>query len=43
MWPQYGMDRKILHLARHNISVRHDDARIEAMRFLNTNNPIFSR
>lgn len=42
-WPQYGMDRRTLQLKRHNISIVHDDDRLEAMRFLNINNPIFAR
>jgi len=37
------MDRRTLHFIRHNISVIHDDDRLEAMRFLNINNPIFAR
>lgn len=43
IWPQYGMDRRTLHLGRRNISVGHDDDRLDAMRFLNVQNPIFAR
>ncbi|GAA5850567.1 hypothetical protein JCM9279_007545 [Rhodotorula babjevae] len=42
-WPQYGMDRVTLQLARGNTSIVHDDDRLEAMRFLNVNNPMFGR
>ncbi|KAL8278274.1 hypothetical protein RQP46_009306 [Phenoliferia psychrophenolica] len=43
VWPQYGMDRRTLHLGRHNITVTHDNARLEPMRFINDNNPLFAR
>ncbi|GAA5994782.1 uncharacterized protein JCM10292_004349 [Rhodotorula paludigena] len=42
-WPQYGMDRLTLQLARANTTVVADNDRLDAMRFLNVNNPIFSR
>ncbi|CEQ42040.1 SPOSA6832_03811 [Sporobolomyces salmonicolor] len=42
-WPQYTMDRLTLQLARSNITVVGDNDRLEAMRFLNINNPIFAR
>ena len=42
-WPQYGMDRRTLQFKRHNITLIHDDDRIDAMRFLNRNNPMFAR
>lgn len=37
------MERRTLHLGLHNISIIRDDDRLEAMRFLNVNNPIFAR
>ncbi|KAL8277512.1 hypothetical protein RQP46_010067 [Phenoliferia psychrophenolica] len=42
-WPHYGMDRRTLHLGRHNITITHDNARLEAMHFINDNNPLFAR
>ncbi|GAA5875090.1 hypothetical protein JCM16303_005004 [Sporobolomyces ruberrimus] len=42
-WPQYTMDRLTLQLSRGNVTVKGDDDRLEAMRFLNINNPIFAR
>ncbi|BGP36850.1 hypothetical protein JCM10449v2_000752 [Rhodotorula kratochvilovae] len=42
-WPQYGMDRLTLQLARGNTSVVTDDDRLEEMRFLNVNNLVFAR
>lgn len=37
------MDRRTLHLGRHNITITHDNARLEAMHFINDNNPLFAR
>ncbi|GAA6036828.1 hypothetical protein JCM8097_006300, partial [Rhodosporidiobolus ruineniae] len=42
-WPQYTMDRLTLQLARNNLTVVTDSDRLEAMRFLNINNPLFAR
>ncbi|GAA6010570.1 hypothetical protein JCM11491_002976 [Sporobolomyces phaffii] len=42
-WPQYTMDRLTLQLRRGNVTVKGDNDRLEAMRFLNINNPIFAR
>ncbi|BGP12869.1 hypothetical protein JCM10213v2_000786 [Rhodosporidiobolus nylandii] len=42
-WPQYTMDRLTLQLQRANTTVVTDSDRLEAMRFLNINNPIFAR
>ncbi|GAA5849867.1 hypothetical protein JCM8547_000939 [Rhodosporidiobolus lusitaniae] len=42
-WPQYTMDRLTLQLGRANTTVVTDSDRLEAMRFLNINNPIFAR
>jgi hypothetical protein len=42
-WPQYSMDRLTLQLARANTTVVTDSFRLDAMRFLNINNPIFAR
>ncbi|GAA6064523.1 hypothetical protein JCM10212_004774 [Sporobolomyces blumeae] len=42
-WPQYTMDQLTLQLARENVTVVPDNERLEAMRFLNINDPIFAR
>ncbi|GAA5988833.1 hypothetical protein JCM11641_005034 [Rhodosporidiobolus odoratus] len=42
-WPQYTMDRLTLQLARAKTAVVTDSDRLEAMRFLNINNPVFAR
>ncbi|GAA5900026.1 hypothetical protein JCM6882_007028, partial [Rhodosporidiobolus microsporus] len=42
-WPQYTMDRLTLQLGRGNTTVVTDSDRLEAMRFLNINNPVFQR
>ncbi|GAA5958575.1 hypothetical protein JCM3765_006678 [Sporobolomyces pararoseus] len=42
-WPQYTMDRLTLQLRRANVTVKGDDERLEAMGFLNINDPIFAR
>ncbi|GAA5930319.1 uncharacterized protein JCM15063_004772 [Sporobolomyces koalae] len=42
-WPQYTMDRLTLQLRRGNVTVKGDNDRLEAMRFLNINNPVFAR
>ncbi|KAG0664274.1 hypothetical protein C6P46_001738 [Rhodotorula mucilaginosa] len=42
-WPKFGMDRLTLQFQRDNTTVIEDSDRLEAMRFLNVNNPIFAR
>ncbi|GAA5864558.1 hypothetical protein JCM3774_005165 [Rhodotorula dairenensis] len=42
-WPKFGMDRLTLQFQRDNTTVIDDSDRLEAMRFLNVNNPIFAR
>ncbi|KAK4332448.1 Alpha/Beta hydrolase fold [Rhodotorula toruloides] len=42
-WPQYGMDRLTLQFARSNTTIVSDSERLETLRFLNINNPIFAR
>ncbi|GAA6005766.1 hypothetical protein JCM10207_005326, partial [Rhodosporidiobolus poonsookiae] len=42
-WPQFGMDRLTLQLARANTTVVSDSDRLDAMRFLNIQNPLFAR
>ena len=42
-WPKFGMDRLTLQFQRDNSTVIEDSDRLEAMRFLNVNNPIFAR
>jgi len=37
------MDRVTLQLARGNTTIVNDDDRVEEMRFLNINNPVFGR
>ncbi|SCV68126.1 BQ2448_247 [Microbotryum intermedium] len=42
-WPQYGVARNTLQFARHNLTLAHDDDRLDAIHFLNRNNPLFHR
>ncbi|GAA5980103.1 hypothetical protein JCM10908_001537 [Rhodotorula pacifica] len=42
-WPKFGMDRLTLQFQRDNTTIIDDSDRLEAMRFLNINNPIFAR
>ncbi|SCZ89825.1 BZ3500_MvSof-1268-A1-R1_Chr1-3g01601 [Microbotryum saponariae] len=42
-WPQYDVARNTLQFARHNLTLAHDDDRLDAMQFLNRNNPLFHR
>ncbi|GAA6011519.1 hypothetical protein JCM8202_004057 [Rhodotorula sphaerocarpa] len=42
-WPQYSMDRLTLQFARANTTIIDDSDRLEAMRFLNVNDPMFAR
>ncbi|KAM0790321.1 hypothetical protein ACM66B_003206 [Microbotryomycetes sp. NB124-2] len=42
-WPMYGTDRLTMQFAKLNETVVRDDDRLEAMKFININNPMFAR
>ncbi|KAK4047500.1 hypothetical protein OIV83_005413 [Microbotryomycetes sp. JL201] len=42
-WPMYGTERLTMQFQRFNETVVRDNDRLEAMRFININNPMFAR